>query len=936
MSDHAFTDINPTHVPHSRSDIEKSAWVWIDNSECDERRRVDRVLFCRKLNSSKNSEKALLHLSARLQYHLRVNGRMIGYGPARTYPEFHEFDIYDLRDSLVEGANILEVEVLHWNLTTFHGLLEAPGFIASGEVLDGSGILHSLETPGKWQCQRMEGVDASAPRLSFAQGPVEFVDLRKTSGTIWHTPVVTSPAPISRLRERALPPLTQTEIPAASFAVASVVDDEIVVGGRVVCDGVDKTNPFPPRENFAILSTWIHSDSEQRVPAGIWWGEYHLNGTALLANQDPRFPLRNAIEIPLRAGWNKLIATQGLAFGFAEFCLAVPTQAGLRFKIAPYDAAEDGLRLAGPFGKNDFTEILYTLKTASETRFNIPWQHTPLIQAPPSPLRHLAWSRTQEPLSPAQLPITINPETTTLITIDMGGLVLGRLFVDIEAPAGTVLDVAHAEAARQGRVQLDKTVVMYSADRWIHPGGRRRIESFSPRGFRHLDVLICSHSASVTLHAAGVVEQRYPYEFTGTFACSDDDFNRLWFYGQRTLELCSEDVYTDCPWRERTLYGGDLLSEMATTAVLSKDLRLVRQSLEVLLQSLNEKGWLQSRAPAPREDGTLYDYPLLTSIAIAWYVRLSSDDNFARRAWPVFKTMADAVSLWRRKDGLYNPPIGAFIDHGRAMTQGPTCAFNSALTAAFRAWSEISRIAGASVEANDLSRLGDELDSQIANAFFDAKVGSFRDLPLVDGGCKTEGTPPNTWPLLFCRSAQVQAPAALAAITRTLATYTPDRESESVSPYQMFYLLSALRRHGCAELAETTIRRVYALMLDNPSGTLWEHSRATQSLVHAWSSGINTYFATAILGVDMGFDAQEKMTSIRLAPCAASITWARGRVPHPLGNIDVAWERRDDGLYITHNAPDGVPVTLAPAGPLAALPCFVNGSPSNLKPVSQI
>ncbi len=137
---------------------------------------------------------------------------------------------------------------------------------------------------------------------------------------------------------------------------------------------------------------------------------------------------------------------------------------------------------------------------------------------------------------------------------------------------------------------------------------------------------------------------------------------------------------------------------------------------------------------------------------------------------------------------------------------------------------------------------------------------------------------------------------------------------------------SALRRHGCAELAESTIRRVYALMLENPTGTLWEHSRPTQSLVHAWSSGVNTYFATAVLGVDMGFGASEKMTRIRVAPCASSITWARGRVPHPLGDVDVAWERRGDGLHIAVNAPDGVPVSIEPAGPLAALPCFITST----------
>lgn len=902
------------------------SWIWADDAVAPGRHRIDRVLFRRELNLTGVPEKAIIHLSARLNYHLRINGRMFGYGPARSYPDFHEFDTYDLRDHLVEGVNILEAEVLHWNLTTFHGLLEEPGFIASGEVRDAQGSTLGLETPGDWRCRRREGVDVTAPRLSFAQGPVEIVDMRLDDAP-WQTPRCAAEGLTNPLRPRTIPPLTQHKIPAASLTSAAINSGEIILGGRLVFDGAEKNNPYPPRDASAAMAAWVHSPSEQTVPVGIWWGEYLINGVPCPARPDKSLPLRNATEFSLRAGWNKLVATQGLSFGYAEFCLAVPKNAGIVFKTERCHEAPDGVLVAALFSPEAFRSRLPELKTPDGAFPDIAWRRLPPDLVPVSALRHIAWSQPTSPLAPTKLPIAIPPGTPTLITLDMGRIVFGRLSFDLEAPAGTVLDVAHAEEQRNGRAFLGKTVVMYSADRWVLPDGRQTIESFSPRGFRYLDILIAGHAAPVTLYAAGVVEQRYPHDFTGTFECSDDDFNRLWAYGRRTLELCSEDVFTDCPWRERTLYGGDLLAETATTAVLTHDLRLVRQSLEVLLQSVGEHGWLQSRAPAERDEGSLYDYPLLTSLAVDWYVRLSNDLAFASRAWPVFKTMAAAVAAWQRDDGLYAPPLGAFIDHGRNITKGATVAFNAALASSFRTWAAVGRLAGAKTESDELARLGNDLDSRIPGAFFDVQAGTFRDMPLADGEARTEGTPPNTWPLLFCRSAQAQAPAALAAITRTLAAYNPDRESESISPYQMFYLLSVLGEHGSAEQAESTIRRVYALMLDNPSGTLWEHSRPTQSLVHAWSSGVNFYFATTILGVKMGFLDPEELTTIHIAPCAESVTWARGRVCHPLGTIDIAWERRDDGLHITLAAPAGVPVLIAPAGPLANLPCFVDGMP---------
>ena len=74
----------------------------------------------------------------------------------------------------------------------------------------------------------------------------------------------------------------------------------------------------------------------------------------------------------------------------------------------------------------------------------------------------------------------------------------------------------------------------------------------------------------------------------------------------------------------------------------------------------------------------------------------------------------------------------------------------------------------------------------------------------------------------------------------------------------------------------------------------------------------------------MGFSAPDQIRRVLVAPAAASISWAKGRVPHPLGDVAVAWERRDDGLHLVVSAPEGVPVDVAPAGPFASLPCHVD------------
>ena len=690
-----------------------------------------------------------------------------------------------------------------------------------------------------------------------------------------------------------------------------------MLGGRVTFDGANGKTPMPHGKSFGLMTCWIHSDSAKTVDALVWWGDYSINGEKLSQRPAAERAFCNEITIPLKAGWNKFTASQGLAFYYAEFCIAPKNTRGLTFRSAPDFSAPESVLLAGAFTEEVFAALNYDSP-------EIAWREVPINAIPHSPLRNIAWTLPHAAPTQRSLPLTIDSATNsaapTFVTIDMGKIVLGRPTFDISAPAGTTLDIGFAEETRNARARLDKTVVVYGADRFILAEGRQTAETFSPRGFRYLDLLISGNSAPVTIHSAGVVEQRYPYEFSGEFECSDPDFNRLWLYGKRTLELCSEDVFTDCPWRERTLYGGDMLAETATNASLSRDLRLVRQSLEIFLQSQGESGWLQCQAPMPRTTASLYDYPLLTSITVGWYLRMTNDKAFAQRALPVFRKMAATVSTWQRVDGIYSPPGRSFIDHGRRTTRGATSAFNSALTATFRAWADTAQIAGDPATSAAFKQLSDELNALITPAYFDASAGTFCDMPLADEGenC-AEGTPANSWPLLFCDVDSDTAAAAIDAIIRSLETYAPNNERNSVSPYQMFYLLSALRRCGRADVAESAIRKVYALMLDNPTGTLWEHHGDGVSLTHAWSSAANFYFATAVLGVGLGLNNDVELAAIRIEPSADTLTWARGKVPHPLGDIAIAWERKADELHISVKAPEGIRVEIAPRGALAAL-----------------
>ena len=68
-------------------------------------------------------------------------------------------------------------------------------------------------------------------------------------------------------------------------------------------------------------------------------------------------------------------------------------------------------------------------------------------------------------------------------------------------------------------------------------------------------------TAPVRIQSLRLVESTYPVVEEGTFRCSDLELEKVYEISRRTLKLCMEDTFTDCPLYEQTLWVGDARSE---------------------------------------------------------------------------------------------------------------------------------------------------------------------------------------------------------------------------------------------------------------------------------------------------------------------------------------------------------------------------------------
>lgn len=259
------------------------------------------VYFQNALTLRGDPQESVINLFADSNYHLRVNGEFVGYGPLRFYPEFPEYDTYDLLPFLRRGRNVVAVHVLYNGFATFHALANKPGFVAWGKVRGTEQRAYDLATPGAWRCALATGYDQEAPRYSFAQGPIHLFDERRDIPGWDRVPhaewskaqTVPWQNAWGPLRPRSIPHLTQdTVVPARLLAAHELLDTEETVSFRMIQHYPPQLDVAPEAHGYAF--TQVYSPRPQKVRCGLYWGEHFLNGREIVKEaQRPEQMARN-------------------------------------------------------------------------------------------------------------------------------------------------------------------------------------------------------------------------------------------------------------------------------------------------------------------------------------------------------------------------------------------------------------------------------------------------------------------------------------------------------------------------------------------------------------------------------------------------------------------------------------------------------------------
>ncbi len=521
----------------------------------------------------------------------------------------------------------------------------------------------------------------------------------------------------------------------------------------------------------------------------------------------------------------------------------------------------------------------------------------------------------------ADVPASAPADSVELRSFDLGRIAAGTVRLEVEAPAGTVVDVAGSE-----HVADDGSLValgQHAGLRYVCAGdGPERFESAEVIGAQHLHVALRRPegvTGDVALRVA-IADRHRPRPAGASFECSDPLLEEIWRVGLRTVDLCALDAYVDCPTREQRAWTGDSVVHQMVDLVANPDWSMPRWHPELAAQTRGD-GMLVMAAAS---DFALDDRTFVPDWSLHWIrsVRNLMDHTGDRELLAELLPVAVRALRWFESylgdDGLLHDVSGwVLLDWSSVYSQGCSSTLNALWARALEDVAVLADWLGDRGTA-EWARVRRSAATSGFEVFWDEERSVYVD-HLLDGvaqraaaqhpgatalaaGIVPEDRIARVVERLVDRSRLIRHSWVMDPLTvedsadgfvHLVNGYPePDWDVEEqmveAQPFFRYVVHDGLARAGRADLV-AGLCRDWSVFLD-AGETTWPECWKGGTRCHGWSSTPTRDLVVHTLGIT---PAAPGYASVRVAPALGDLEWARAVVPTPHGSIRV--EARADG-----------------------------------------
>jgi len=493
---------------------------------------------------------------------------------------------------------------------------------------------------------------------------------------------------------------------------------------------------------------------------------------------------------------------------------------------------------------------------------------------------------------------------------DFGQEFIGHLDLEIEAPAGTILEVGYEEALQAGRLQLAPAHYRF-ADHYILRDGRQRISNaLRWRGGRYVQLALRGFDRDVRVHSVNILDRRYPIDEPAVFSCDHEPFNDLWSRCLATLSACVTDTVMDCPWREMAFWVNDFLVVNRYWLQMVGRTDLLRRSLALALSQREPSGFIGGVCPTNENPFfTLFATNMFLPMVLQDYLIHTGDratvDLFIDEALD----LVEQCEKCSTSNGLLCPPKEQwnFVDWsfhfvGQRLEGKNTCVVNWFYVHALKELSALYALSRPA-KATELFVKAQFIAGQIDEAFWDEDQQCYREWLTCDGEepAPVAGKLTHALALLSGLARPRYRDALEAALTRS-DLHPPEL-------YMMHFVFEALMQIQRLDEVVRLITLHWGSILETDSPTIWEanvyeHGKSaysnTGSLCHAFALAPVNVFQRYILGIT---PIAQGFQRFRVHPQMGDLLQLRGSVPTPTGFIELECRREGASLVLKLSVP---------------------------------
>ena len=431
-----------------------------------------------------------------------------------------------------------------------------------------------------------------------------------------------------------------------------------------------------------------------------------------------------------------------------------------------------------------------------------------------------------------------------VLFVDFGQEMVGYLRAKAKGKQGDKVLLRFGEELNSdGSVRFDMRCNCRYEEEWILSGKEDGLEQFDYKAFRYCEIMI-PDGASV-----GDVEMQvrhYPYEKKAVYETDNEQLRKVLQLCENTIKYGTQEVFVDCPTREKGQYLGDVCVSGRAQCVLTGDTTLIKKAIiDFCGSAFICKGVMAVSTSSFMQE--IADYSLLLPALILWVYKRDNDKDFLRLTFPYITGVYEYFMQYSQEDGLiegvkekwnlvdwpdnlrdgYNFPLT------KPIGQGKHNVLNAFWIGFLKAYQDICEILG---EAVNIAI--DNVEKSFINAFYNKETGLY-----CDSTQKTHSAVhSNVLPLLFNIGMSETK-------ERKIVEYICQKKLTSMGVYMAYFTLAALMKHGEREKAEllATDKGAWLNMLEEGATTTFEawgkNQKWNTSLFHPWATAPLIVFA---------------------------------------------------------------------------------------------